>query len=333
MLFSILVPVYNASEYISQCIESVLEQSYTNYEIILVDDGSTDSSGDICDKYAEQDSRIKVFHRNNHGLLLTRRFGIEKISGDYVLFLDSDDWLEPNMLEKLNGILEKNDVDLIIYRYQTVDGMIKKSSPVIFDNYKLFNSVNKKELYDSLVKEQLSTLWSKCVKSSVIDHDDYKEYRNITLGEDMLQTIPLFDNAETVLSINDILYNYRLNNSSMTHTAMTKGKIDSYIKVREFLYNYLINCKYADKSTIEYMHQSALNKLLDIISNIITSNSSTEMKELCNYIRSNEFAKFILSCKKWYKALNNKKKIIYMMFKIHGEKIIHYCYHVINNSK
>ena len=101
LLVSVIVPVYNVAPYLEQCLDSIVNQTYQNLEIILVDDGSTDESGAICDRYAEQDGRIQVVHKENGGLSSARNVGLDKMTGEWVLFVDSDDWIELNTLELL----------------------------------------------------------------------------------------------------------------------------------------------------------------------------------------------------------------------------------------
>ena len=113
-LISIIVPVYNVEAYIHQCIKSIIEQSYKNLEIILVDDGSKDKSGKICDDYARKDKRIKVIHKKNGGLSDSRNAGITVATGKYIAFVDSDDWIEKNMYEKMYNECEKFGADICI---------------------------------------------------------------------------------------------------------------------------------------------------------------------------------------------------------------------------
>ena len=116
MQFSIVIPVYNVAPYLRECVDSVLAQNSTDYEIILVDDGSTDNSPAICDEYAEKYSQIKVIHKTNGGLSDARNFGIKKAQGDYLMFLDSDDfWNRENVLLDLHNIIKENNPDLIIH--------------------------------------------------------------------------------------------------------------------------------------------------------------------------------------------------------------------------
>ena len=123
-LISIIVPVYNVEKYIHECVDSIINQTYKNIEIILVDDGSPDNCGKICDEYAKKDNRIKVIHKPNGGLSDARNHGIDVANGEWLMFIDSDDWIEPNMAEKLLHSALNNKADLAI------------SSVILFDEEK-----------------------------------------------------------------------------------------------------------------------------------------------------------------------------------------------------
>ena len=119
MKISVIIPVYNTEKYLKECVESVLAQTYHNLEILLINDGATDSSPQICESYAKQDARIKLIHKENGGLSDTRNTGIKQCSGDYVLFLDSDDyWDDPKMVEKLANQMQQYPVDILNFRYK-----------------------------------------------------------------------------------------------------------------------------------------------------------------------------------------------------------------------
>ena len=115
MRFSVIVPIYNVEKYLAECIDSVLAQTFTDFELILVDDGSPDSCGKICDEYAAKDSRITVIHKENGGLVSARKAGIKTAAGEYVVNLDSDDKITPEMLGRANEITEKHNPDLISF--------------------------------------------------------------------------------------------------------------------------------------------------------------------------------------------------------------------------
>ncbi len=120
-LISVLLPVYNVEKYLCECLESVVNQTYKNIEIILVDDGSTDSSGAICDEYAQKDSRIKVIHQKNRGLAAVRNISIEEASGEYIAFIDSDDFVATNMIEKMFSAMLRDSSDMVVANIAYVD--------------------------------------------------------------------------------------------------------------------------------------------------------------------------------------------------------------------
>ena len=116
-LISVIVPVYNVEKYLDKCINSLINQSYNNLEIILIDDGSTDNCGEICDKYALKDNRIKVIHKKNEGLSAARNLGISISKGDYIIFIDSDDWVDKEILLKLLNLIKKYNSDIAVCDY------------------------------------------------------------------------------------------------------------------------------------------------------------------------------------------------------------------------
>lgn len=126
-LLSIIVPVYNVKSYLKKCVESIINQTYTNLQIILVDDGSTDGSQDICDEFAQRDSRIVVIHKENGGQSTARNVGMDRAKGVYIAFVDSDDWLEPNMYEALISQLEKHEADIVACSFYECKGDEKKA--------------------------------------------------------------------------------------------------------------------------------------------------------------------------------------------------------------
>ena len=114
---SVIVPSYNIEDYIGECIESIMEQTYCDWELILVDDGSNDRTGDICNEYAGKDNRIKVIHKENGGLVSARKSGLERATGEYIFYLDGDDWIKPDALEVLCTCAKRETVDIVIADY------------------------------------------------------------------------------------------------------------------------------------------------------------------------------------------------------------------------
>lgn len=226
MLFSIVIPVYNVETYLDECLHSILSQA-TEFkgecEVLLIDDGSTDRSGKICDEYLEKYPEIiRVFHNTNHGLLWTRRFGFKQVQGDYVINCDSDDLLENEALERLNSVVKKYKYpDIVIYNHNSYDG---KNKTIAFKD--IFTTgqdcVVEKEavLKEYLSRHSIVSVCGKMVKRTCIDvNRDYADFGRISTGEDTLQSIEFFSRAKTFVYLNQVVYNYRCG-SGMT------GKFD-----------------------------------------------------------------------------------------------------------
>lgn len=228
--FSIMSPVYNVEAYIERCIQSVIEQMYANFEFILVDDGSTDNSGRICDQYEKLDSRIKVYHKPNAGILHTRRYAIDRASGDYYLFLDSDDYLKPNALEVIASKIEKYHCDCVSFEYCRVyDGAYLDTETAAFDERYISD---KRELYKTVFFDsRFNSMACKAVKADCFDGRDYSAYYGIDLGEDLLQSLEIYENLGTIAIIPDVLYCYRYNPGSITiGVTYEKYKVDYTVR-------------------------------------------------------------------------------------------------------
>lgn len=221
--FSVLVPVYKVEKYIDECIQSVLNQTYGNFELILVDDGSPDKSGQICDSYAEKDERIKVIHKANGGLISARRRGIAEAGGDYYVFLDSDDYIAANTLEVLERNICNTGADCVIYgiewfksgSVETIRCHEAYCNRLITDKAEALNILLNDSSYNSLCR--------KCTRASCFDGRDFSPWFHIACAEDRLQSTEILENAESFLFIPELLYFYRVNAGSITHTINYDG--------------------------------------------------------------------------------------------------------------
>lgn len=218
IFFSIITPVYNVENYLKGCIDSVLSQTYENFELILVNDGSTDRSGYICDEYINNDHRIRVFHKKNEGQLATRVFGVQKAQGEYLVFLDSDDSLVKNALQTINQNIIQFNCDCLIYGYNiiknaevfpgTKDEIV---SPLFIED--------KREVYLKIFGGGYSSLCRKAIRANMMSKStDYSNYYNIVLGEDGLQSLEIYKNIHNCVFISDKIYNYTMNPKSITHS-------------------------------------------------------------------------------------------------------------------
>ena len=233
--FSILVPVYNVAPYLRECLDSVLGQSYPNFELLLVDDGSTDDSGSICDEYAAKDARIRVFHKPNGGQMAARCLAIANANGEYYVFLDSDDTLVPNALATLRSAVETSGADCVIYGIQwhaPDGGSYPVSAPAEFcgrlltDKRMVLNLLLNDESYNSLCR--------KCTRAACFDGRDYSPWFSIQRGEDRLQSMEILENAERFYFLHEALYLYRLNENSITH-SVGRSVIRPSFRVEEYV--------------------------------------------------------------------------------------------------
>lgn len=256
ILFYILVPIYKVEKYINDCIDSVLSQTYQNFRLILVDDGSPDNCGKICDEYAERDNRITVIHQKNMGLLAARRTGIgaaksECSDDSFIMFLDSDDSLKPNALETIKKAINTSQCDLVIYRLSVVvDGVEIQQQNAAFTGV----VTNKKELYRKVfLNNGYNPLCRKVVSSKLIHDTDYSTYYHISSGEDLLQSIPIYGECEKVSFIGDKLYNYNQVSTSITHSVRYDGyNVDS--TVRKAVWDFLRSEKvWSEEDYTEYL--------------------------------------------------------------------------------
>lgn len=210
--FSIITPVYNCQKYLCECIESVFKQTFLSWELILVDDGSTDESGKICDDFCF-DSRVKVIHQENAGSLASRTKAIDIAKGSYILGLDSDDYLEPNCLETVKDAIDISHSDLIFWGFRSVGKRhnITKSS---LESGKIYS---RKELIDNVIETTNHALWNKAIKTEKAKRGN-RFIPNHKLGvcNDYLHVISILCEIDTGYIIPDILYNYRIHESS-TH--------------------------------------------------------------------------------------------------------------------
>ncbi len=221
MLFSIIVPVYNAKNYLNKCIDSILNQTNTDFELILVDDGSTDGSDLICDEYAKTGAKVKVIHKQNGGATSARGAGLKLSCGEYVLFVDCDDYIESCLLSRIKEITEKFSCDLVCFGYDIFTNDSVKPCDIGYEE-KLYNQEQiAEEIFPSLItdvsgKRFSPTIWGKAFKKDLLVpiHNDLPE--NIVLGEDSCVAYVAVYKSKSLFVLSDALYHYRVNNSSLT---------------------------------------------------------------------------------------------------------------------
>ncbi len=219
-LISVIVPVYNASKYLDQCIESILTQTYKKLEIILIDDGSTDSSREICMNYRKRDTRIHFISQKNGGSVAARKAGIEAANGKFIGFVDSDDYIEPNMFENLYSKIKEFNVDFVHsgmildqIRICTYDEMVVDFS--VWDRAKFINE-NIFQTY-----KMIYALWSKLFKANIIKDVFSKLPDEQNYGEDLLCLCRYISKCNRFYMYKDAFYHYRIHDISLSHLNWT----------------------------------------------------------------------------------------------------------------
>lgn len=221
LLISIITPVYNAEKYLSKCIESILNQSHKNIELILVDDGSPDASGKICDTYAEKDARVKVIHKQNQGQGIARNKALDVATGDYVMFVDSDDWVEPDFCETALNAALKNEADIVCFGYNTVTEEGEITSKVFTRNPRTIGvSDGIKDLIlrtDVIYNYPCNKLFSRKTTESVRFPEEYLHF------EDQGFIYLTFHHAKKIYLDDHVLYNYLQRSNSSSHGTNGMG--------------------------------------------------------------------------------------------------------------
>lgn len=224
-LISIIIPVYRVEKYLKRCLNNVLEQTYQNIEIILVDDGSPDACGDICDKYACVDSRVKTYHKINGGLSDARNYGIERANGKYITFIDSDDYVAPDYIEYLYQLLLKYDSDIsVCCRVKTETDHTGYVIDTTLPGEQLLTRKQASMALLSNLYVVLVTAWGKLYRSDIVKKYPFPVGKK---HEDEATTFKYYYEARTVAVGNRCLYAYFQNPESITHTKDSKSNLDA----------------------------------------------------------------------------------------------------------
>lgn len=260
-MISIIVPVYNAKQWVARCIKSVLEQTYTNLEVVVIDDGSNDGSGEICDSFAKKDRRVKVFHQENEGISAARNKGLEMVTGEFIQFADDDDYLEPSICQDMMYIYEKKNVDWVICGINVIQkGEVirrsKKESKYLY----LSKDINDYQYIQPI----FNALWNKLYLKKYIDF----KFENTTDGEDFLFNLAYLQNINTAYVINKILYNVVLDNAESWNKKIRRNKLTAILSMRiqesqicKRIYGSNINLLFNYTSVIKAIHYCYLEQV------------------------------------------------------------------------
>ena len=305
-MISIIIPVYNTAPYLNPCIESVVHQTYTDWECILVDDGSTDNSGAICDEWCHKDSRIYVIHQENRGVSAARNLGLRIAKGIFIAFIDSDDWVEKDYLSSLHNAITKDDADLalcgMILDY--ANGAHEIYAPSVEDILEL-SSENTNKFVDLNEKYLLYGPVIKLYKRQIISNNNVLFDSNYSYGEDLLFNYEYLNHISKIFTISNSKYHYRIFSNDTLSKKIREDKFDIDYKQwqvlksfyvskdmwndisKALLYKRLWGCIYDGIFLFPKIQNRSLSYLQKIL-------SIPEIDELINYQN-------LLSCSSWIK--------------------------------
>lgn len=238
-MLSVIVPVYNAEKYLPRCVESILTQSFTDIEVLLINDGSTDGSGLICDEYALKDVRVRVFHKKNGGVSSTRNMGLEVARGEWIAFVDADDWIEPYTFEKAHKLAVKENADICCFRFK----VLYPDRQVLIDIPQITGE--KEECINNWIRFGHTSLWCMIVNKELYDKYSLRcPVQNYC--EDFYLTVRLMYYAKKIAVVNEYGYNYnRLNENSILNNLSCLAGEEELIIYKEtidfFSSNHVLN--------------------------------------------------------------------------------------------
>lgn len=311
---SVVVPVFNSEKYLEKCIDSIINQTYKNIEIILINDGSSDKSEEICNSYLKTYKNIKLINQSNSGVSVARNNGLKSSTGDYVLFVDSDDWLEKDMLEIMVKEIDNFDIDIVRCEY------FVENNPVLEDKYfkkiyfKNVEIKNNNYLIENITNYNINpAVWMMLIKRELaVKH---KFTSNIGYGEDLIYSLDLLLDSKKIKIIPYAFYHYRLSdNSASRNPAKYTRNIENLIKLHSYIKEILtkngINNNRIDKNSIKsYYYLIIWYEYLKFNASALDENSFIE--ELKKIRNSNEY---VVCLKKYGKNCNlklNRKLIIW----------------------
>lgn len=287
-LVSIIVPVYNTNiNFLDECFQSILDQTYQNWELLIIDDGSLKEIAQYLDDYSD-DSRIRIFHIENSGSSIARNIGIEKATGEYITFIDSDDWVDPDYLSSFISEFDK-DTDIIVSsRIFEYPKLSKKT--YFFPEDRIYTDQNKGELIKECITGAIGGTWCKVYKRNFLNKNHLKYKENLRRTQDIIFNLYAFNYARKIKYKNFSKYHYRMHNNSITKKY--NSKIDQYLYAVSTELSEFVNKNYPNDKDIEQaVYLKNINMLSEIIyfkilnteNKIKVKNKKEQLKEIISF--------------------------------------------------
>lgn len=301
---SIVIPVYNSSKYLDKCINSIINQSYSNIEVVLIDDGSKDDSGSICDNYAKKDNRVHVYHQKNSGVSTARNNGISKANGDYVTFIDSDDFVHQDYIQKLVDNLKSDSLSVCqIENYYGRDIVENKDDKNIV--------LNKNQFIELCTMYLLNTPCCKLYNLDIIKKSKILFDTKLSLGEDLLFNLDYLKNVNGIVITNRKLYYYRKDDNNTLSTAYNPDMLNIQLLLFDKYTDFFENTK-MNNNELRIFDSYRLSTLKIIIENEFRNKKISFYKRYIN-------AKRIVSNKEFRSRIDSilypEKKLLYFLIR------------------
>lgn len=305
---SVIIPVYNIEEYLDPCVESVLKQDYVPFELILVDDGSVDGSSKICDQYERTDTRVKVIHQPNQGHTIARQNGFKASDGDYIIFIDSDDWIEEKMFTLMMDKAVNEKADIVQCGFKSVKNgvsinAISPYQPGLYDKARLEDVIYPTMIYNEA--EQCfgvaPNMWNKIFQRALVEKYIYQIDPKIRSGEDGLLTFACFLDAQRVYNLHECFYCYRSREVSMCRITDDKRLDENHI-----LFQYYQEWFMCEEILQESIKHYVVNQTLQAVNALMETKSIRQIKKEHPYLKKDSLERTSI-CDVSIKDVNGKK--------------------------
>ncbi len=325
MLFSVIIPVYNSEAYLHKCIGSILQQDYRDYELILVDDGSTDASRQICEGYAAEHTNIQLICQENSGPSVARNRGIDRARGEYITFVDSDDWVKPGYFQILSDAVAQNP-DLVFFGAGHCDGIneIPKAFPPadVTGNDRIVGFIA-----DHYRTGDICSVVSKACSRKLLCDETVRFPEGTVVEEDLQFVLLAADKAQSLLSIQDILYCYERRTFGSVTTKYNPQKFDS--KTRAYREELRIAKKWNQKKLTAIFHDNYLSYISSCINNLMYEacpmTKKEKLAEICRFFRADE----TMSCIAAGKGMSLRSKVMYWLIRLRLYRVSYLIHRVI----
>lgn len=289
---SVIVPVYKCEKYIEECIRSILKQGYENFELVLIDDGSPDSSGEICDRFAKEDSRVKVIHQQNTGVAKARQAGIDDATGEYITFIDSDDYIKHDYLQCLYTSMINSKSDVICCN--SIDVGIGKYINKIIEN----DEVIEINLMERIMEDYFGgmryaySIWGKLYKKSLFDN---LTFLNLKYGEDTCMLLNIFKKCHSISLMQYEGYYYRCQQDGISMNLMTSQKAKDLLVQADIVYDI---CQKTNDNLFSKAKRQRINSIYALLAGVVSKQDKQEKEILDNCLSGLEDNSLLKESKK-----------------------------------